>query len=296
MAGWGTACPVQGFTSRKKRAPPSGASVTVASAPTITGAREEAVQPTGSRPGFSCNVQPVAEASWAVSPDVTTNASPTMNENQMVELNSGQIMTSMRMSSGGGGKRGWSTYTRGASLADGAWSPLLLNLPDPVCQGSFIRHSSTLDGAARNRLLFGNPASSSRVNYTVRLSEDEGQTWSVSRQIDSRPAAYSDLTVLADGTVGLFYETGDASAYETLTFVRFDLDWLTQADLDSDGDGMSDYYEGINGLSQGVNDANEDKDGDGVSNLDEFRAGTMANDPQSVLKVKTAALTPDPLR
>jgi hypothetical protein len=201
------------------------------------------------------------------------------------------------MSSGGGGKRGWSAYTAGASLADGAWSPLLLNLPDPVCQGSFIRYSSTLDGAARNRLLFGNPASgSSRVNYTVRLSEDEGQTWTVRRQLDSRPAAYSDMTVLADGTVGLFYETGDAGAYETLTFVRFDLDWLTQADLDSDGDGMSDYYESINGLNNGVNDANLDKDGDGVSNLDEFRAGTMANDPQSVLKVKTASLTPNGLR
>ena len=236
-------------------------------------------------------------ASWAVSPDVTTNASPTMNENQMVELNSGQIMTSMRMSSGGGGKRGWSTYARGASLSAGSWSPLVLNLPDPVCQGSFVRYSSTLDGAARNRLLFGNPASSSsRANYTVRLSEDEGQTWTVSRQIDSRPAAYSDLAVLADGTVGLFYETGDATAYETLTFLRFDLDWLTQADLDSDGDGMSDYYEGINGLNNGINDADLDKDGDGVSNLEEFKAGTMANDPQSVLKLKTASLEPSGLR
>lgn len=197
----------------------------------------------------------------------------------------------MRRLSGGGGKRGWSTYTRGATLGDGGWSPLVLNVPDPVCQASVVRYSSTLDGAARNRLLFGNPgSSSSRVNFTVRMSEDEGQSWPVSRQVDSRPAAYSDMIVLADGTVGLLYETGDASAYETLTFVRFDLDWLTQADLDNDGDGMSDYYENINGLNNGVNDAGEDKDGDGVSNLDEFKAGTMANDPQSVLKVKSAAV------
>lgn len=236
-------------------------------------------------------------ATWLASPDVNTNIPPQLNENQMVELNSGQIMVSSRVPSGGGGRRAWSTYSGGSTLSDGQWSPITFLLPDPVCQASFIRYSSTLDGAARNRLLFGNPGSSSaRANFTIRMSEDEGQTWTVSRQIDARPAAYSDLTVLPDGTVGLLYETGDTSAYETLTFVRFDLDWLTRADLDSDGDGMSDYYEEINGLNNGVNDAHEDKDGDGVSNLDEFRAGTMANDPASVLKVKSASLTPGGLR
>jgi hypothetical protein len=236
-------------------------------------------------------------ATWQASPDVNTNIPPQLNENQMLELNSGQILVSSRVPTGGGGQRGWSTYTRGTTPGNGGWSPITFLLPDPVCQASFVRYSSTLDGATRNRLLFGNPASSSsRANFTLRLSEDEGQTWTVSRQLDSRPAAYSDLTVLADGTVGLLYETGDASAYETLTFVRFDLDWLTQADLDGDGDGMSDYYEGINGLNNGRNDAHEDQDGDGVSNLDEFRAGTMANDPQSVLKVKSASLVPGALR
>ena len=236
-------------------------------------------------------------ASWLASPDANPAIPPQLNENQMVELNSGQILVSSRAPSGGGGKRVWSTYTRGTSLGDGTWSPLSYLNPDPVCQASFLRYSSTLDGAPRNRLLFANPASaSSRVNMSVRLSEDEGQTWSVSRPIDARPAAYSDLTVLADGTVGLLYETGDASANDTLTFVRFDLDWLTQADLDSDGDGMSDYYEGINGLSNGVNDANRDKDGDGVSNLQEFKAGTMANDPLSVFRVKSATVVPAGLR
>ncbi|HOW66723.1 MAG TPA: exo-alpha-sialidase [Candidatus Paceibacterota bacterium] len=168
-------------------------------------------------------------ATWLASPDVNPQIPPQLNENQMVELNSGQIMVSSRAPSGGNGKRVWSTYTRGSTLSDGIWSPLVHAVPDPVCQASFIRYSSILDGAARNRLLFANPgSSSSRADMTVRMSEDEGQTWTISRRIDTRPAAYSDLTLLADGTVGLLYETGDSGPYETLTFVRFHLDWLTQ--------------------------------------------------------------------
>ncbi|MCQ8195249.1 glycoside hydrolase, partial [Streptomyces sp. RCU064] len=34
------------------------------------------------------------------------------------------------------------------------------------------------------------------------------------------PAAYSDLVRLDDATVGLLYETGDFSAYSTITFRR----------------------------------------------------------------------------
>ena len=232
-------------------------------------------------------------ASWAVSPDVTTNALPTMNENQVVELNSGQIMTSMRMSSDVGGFRGWSTYTPGSSLSNGAWSPLLLNLPDPRCQASFIRYSSTLDGAPRDRLLFSNPNNSTptgyapRINQIVRMSEDEGQTWTVSRQIDAL-AGYSCLATLPDGTVGLFYEDSPNS-FASLIFARFSLDWLTQADVDTDSDGMSDYFEGINGLTNGVNDAALDSDDDGLANLAEFLAGTMANNPNSTLRLQTVS-------
>ncbi len=54
---------------------------------------------------------------------------------------------------------------------------------------------------------------------------------------------------------------------------------------DSDGDGMPDSYEIANGLNPLMNDANGDKDGDGASNLAEYLAGTMANDPNSVFRV-----------
>ena len=62
---------------------------------------------------------------------------------------------------------------------------------------------------------------------TVRLSYDEGQTWPISKMIHTGPAAYSCLTVLADGTIGLLYERGQANPYETIAFARFNLEWLT---------------------------------------------------------------------
>ena len=177
-------------------------------------------------------------------------------------------------------------------MGDGGWSPLSFVNTDPVCQGSFIRYSSTLDGAPRNRLLFSNPGNTNtpaRVNQTVRMSEDEGQTWTVSRQIDTI-AGYSCLTALPDGTVGLFYED-TSNSYLSMVFARFSLDWLTQADVDSDGDGMSDYYEGINGLDSGLNDAALDSDADGLANRAEFLAGTMANNPNSTLRLETVSAT-----
>jgi N-acetylneuraminic acid mutarotase len=47
---------------------------------------------------------------------------------------------------------------------------------------------------------------------------------------------------------------------------------------DADGDGMADTYEEANGLAVNMNDADEDRDGDGISNIDEFNANpqTMA--------------------
>lgn len=54
---------------------------------------------------------------------------------------------------------------------------------------------------------------------------------------------------------------------------------------DSDNDGMPDSYEMDNGLNPLTNDANGDKDGDGASNLAEYRAGTRANDAKSVFRV-----------
>lgn len=64
------------------------------------------------------------------------------------------------------------------------------------------------------------------------------------------------------------------------------------ADPDDDGDGIPDDYELQHGLNPLVDDALDDFDLDGLSNLGEFIAGTAANDPASVLAVTEIQFEP----
>ena len=110
-------------------------------------------------------------------------------------------------------------------------------LTDPAdwagCQASLIRFTRKDDGYTKNRLLFANPSDPQhRLNLTVRMSYDEGKTWPVSKLLKPGPGAYSSMTVFPDGSIGLVYEAGTNEGgkvqYSTkLTFVRFNLEWLT---------------------------------------------------------------------
>jgi sialidase-1 len=96
-------------------------------------------------------------------------------------------------------------------------------LIEPTCQASLIRYSWPSD-SARSVLLFANPASpTKRERLTVRLSHDEGRTWPAAQLIDAGPSAYSCLTRLSDGRIGLIYERDN---YKRLTLVTLSLDSL----------------------------------------------------------------------
>lgn len=60
-------------------------------------------------------------------------------------------------------------------------------LPDQECQASLLRYSTKTNGG-EDRLLFANiPNPEERINLTVRLSNDEGKTWPVSRRVYDGP-------------------------------------------------------------------------------------------------------------
>jgi sialidase-1 len=154
-----------------------------------------------------------------------------MNECQVVELADGRLLLNMRSYL----KRGRRAI---AFSKDGGetWGPIRDDeaLIEPVCQASLIAYRPKLPGSdgivpvsGVEPLLFSNPASTkSRHRLTIRLSEDEGQTWPVSRLLHAGPAAYSSLVTLPDGTIGCLYEAGKGNAYETIRFSRVSMEWL----------------------------------------------------------------------
>jgi sialidase-1 len=76
-------------------------------------------------------------------------------------------------------------------------------------------------------LLFSNPNSArQRIDLTVRKSSDGGKTWSEGSLLEKGPCAYSCMTVLRDGSIGILYEAGPKTGIENLVFARFDLDWV----------------------------------------------------------------------
>lgn len=154
-----------------------------------------------------------------------------VNECQVVELTDGTLLMNMRNYATDADKKRVHHRTV-ATSADGGltWSkpkpdPALI---EPVCQAAFLRYTAP-PASDKNRLLFSNPASTQRIKMTVRLSYDEGKTWPVAKELHAGPSAYSALAVLPDMSIACLYERGEKHAYETITFARFTLEWLTDA-------------------------------------------------------------------
>lgn len=98
-------------------------------------------------------------------------------------------------------------------------------LIDPGNNASFIRYTAKEDGYDKDRILFSNAKmKQGRYNMTVRISYDEGKTWSEGKTIYPGSSAYSSLTILENGDIGLFFEKDN---HTENVFASFSLDWLT---------------------------------------------------------------------
>jgi sialidase-1 len=155
---------------------------------------------------------------------ITASAGRNTNESMAITLEDGTVMANMRGMDGKHRRMVAISRDHGISWEEQTHDAVLV---DPECQASLIRYSARSNGQGRNRLLFCNPASTKRENMTIRLSYDEGKTWPISKVIWPSLAGYSCLSVLPDGSVGLFYEHGLQHSTDQLAFVRFTLEWLT---------------------------------------------------------------------
>jgi len=163
------------------------------------------------------------------------------SETIVVELADGRTMLNIRSESKE--HRRAITYSK-----DGAtgWTKLVFDdaLLEPICMASIVRYSEAKSGG-KNRILFTNPnnltrkdgkekpeMSRDRINVSVKLSYDEGQTWPVTKLLEDGFSGYSDMAVAKDGTILCFYERGSTDGkniYKTglLSVARFNLEWLT---------------------------------------------------------------------
>jgi Neuraminidase (sialidase) len=155
---------------------------------------------------------------WQVS---TNRACASGDEAKVVELDNGDVLMSIRHS----GHRLFNiSHDHGIT-----WGTQVdqNEITDPFCNGDLIRYTALTDGFNKNRLLHSIPFAKSRKNVSVLLSYDEGQTWPLKKTIYEGSSAYSALTILDDGTIGIYYEVGEYETYQ-MYFARFSLSWLSE--------------------------------------------------------------------
>lgn len=146
------------------------------------------------------------------------------NEVQMVELADGRVMLNARTQGKG------STKHRKVAVSDDGgqtWSKLQIDqtLIEPTCQASILRYSWPSEG--KSRILFANPASQTkRENGVLRVSYDEGQTWPDQTNIYAGGFAYSCLTRMQDGRIGVLLERDN---YKTISFTAISLSELERS-------------------------------------------------------------------
>lgn len=142
------------------------------------------------------------------------------DESKVIELADGRYMINARVNTGEGHRYVHISDDKGESWETRPET----KLTDPGNNASIIRYPRE-DENEKDILLFSNSNDAEqRKNLSVRISYDEGETWSEGKTIYPGSAAYSDLTVLENGDIGVFFE---ADGYSRNLFTSFSLEWLT---------------------------------------------------------------------
>ena len=137
------------------------------------------------------------------------------DEAKLMELTDGSVLLSVRRS----GARGWNRSTDGGVSwgTQSTWPEMTVN----ACNGEMLRLDDTT-------LLHSIPNSMQRENVSIFTSNDEGQSWHSPILICAGPSVYSSMTLLNDGTIGLYVEKNPSGACE-LWYYRFNQEWLKES-------------------------------------------------------------------
>jgi sialidase-1 len=121
------------------------------------------------------------------------------DESKVIELSDGSLMVNSRVANIG------MRYIHTSSDHGKRWtSKPDSTLIDPGSNASLLRHTTKEHPTI---LLFSNSKHpDERKNMTIRSSFDEGKTWTEGTTIYPGSAAYSSMTILENGNIGLFFE------------------------------------------------------------------------------------------
>ncbi len=145
------------------------------------------------------------------------------NETTVVELNDGSLYFNTRDQRGDApGTRGEAWSRDGGETLDSRsdkWKkfrPSSSVLDTPVVQAALLRATPDL-------ILFSGPDNSGpsgegRSDLRIRYSKDEAETWQDGPLIHTGPAAYSDMVMVKEDTVGILFEAGMKGTYESIRF------------------------------------------------------------------------------
>ncbi len=142
------------------------------------------------------------------------------DEAKIAELSDGTLMMSIRVREEGPRKFVYSK-DRGET-----WSEMVENgdMLDPACNGDLI----VAEADGRKVMLHSLPGTpDDRRDVSVYTSFDEGKTWSVKTLVVEGGSAYSSLTQLPDGSIGILTEeeTSDGEAFD-IVFRVFPLSYF----------------------------------------------------------------------
>ena len=134
------------------------------------------------------------------------------DESKIIELNNKSWMVNSRTN-----KKGF-RYSHISTDKGKTWiSEKRIDLIDPGCNASLINYNDDV-------LLFSNVSNNkNRVNLVIRMSLDQGKSWSNPKSIYKGEAAYSSMTILKNGDIGVFFEK---DTYTKNVFVKFPLNWI----------------------------------------------------------------------
>lgn len=145
-----------------------------------------------------------------------------MNESRIVELDNGDVYMNARYTI-----PGRDAYRASAVSHDGgiSWENTKIDTNFPFtsqCDGGLNKITDHTTG--KSYLIYSkNESTEGRKNLVIRLSEDNGKTWLITKVLDPNTVLYSDITVLPDNTILVLYETGKG---KDVYCIRTNLEWI----------------------------------------------------------------------